>query len=911
MSLHLTQQFRRAIDNDPTKCILWVGAGLSASTVRHGGKGLPDWAALMQHMIDELRDSANCDEQTLQSLGAALEQKKYLEVAQIYKQRTRPDQFAGFIKTEFDPSDICESVIHRTILDVRFRGIITTNFDRVFEQQSDLLVPLVFPQCLGDIDGFRRHGFFAKIHGCVRMTASPADNLVLTGESYQRLRANPKYQIILRSCIVMHPILTVGFSLVDPDFLGLMDDLRESLGDNTPTIYSLMRDPGAAVREDWLKRGVQIIPYANHAEILGFFQELAQLSSSKHPAPTVAPASQLAEIDFDALAERWRRERTLADASAALDEQIELLAATEEKEAFLFRLLAMVSIDESIRLSPALVALGTVPADRALVQIFRRAEESSSYHHLQPNPEIVAVRKWVAGHWRQFTESGETNTLEWLIDEKWCDGIGPNKAFNELVRQVCTEEDWERVPALYSVSYRYELASQSVTDRFSAGREEIERIVLNAKFVSALKKGETRTLRHRVQESIQVAEFKKRLQCKAYKSPREVITEAETRGRQFLEVAIEHLLEEFRGRSYLTIHGGSSLYDPDQAKGIVDALAGIKSTGGQQAVFWTFSQRPEKRRGWLGTRDELRIMEEELLRPLWWRFSSETRIDYWEHRHNRTFREPSSFESGPEFLLTDLMGLTYDSDREFRRAFRASSQHFNYIGKQYGPELQRYEPRHLQELWRAAELKFELCDETPPELARRIAVTRNDWDNSTEASIRWGEARERADRAFKDGQLGQWLSTDKKNYAIDNLLGAYFPTDCRVVLYRKMIERAAKDLSVDEDALSTVVFVHETVHAFSHVGRDLNAAYWKTFALPMADSLDGSPSATHEAIAQYFTFKLLERLQDDRLMNAYLSLESVCSDVYRAWRATEHYTPEQMREALMKSRRAGDQWPPK
>jgi hypothetical protein len=408
-----------------------------------------------------------------------------------------------------------------------------------------------------------------------------------------------------------------------------------------------------------------------------------------------------------------------------------------------------------------------------------------------------------------------------------------------------------------------------------------------------------------------VAEFKKRLQCRSYKCPREVITEAETRGPKFLEVAIEHLLEEFTLRSYLVLNGSSGLYDPVQAKGIVDALAGIRSADGQQAVFRTFSRLPDRRRGWLHTRDELRIMEEELLRPLWWRFSTETRIDYWKRRHKRTMIEPSSFESGPELLLTELMGLTYDSDREFRRAFRASSQQYNYVGRQYAPEPQRYEPRHLQELWRAAELKFEFRDETPPELARRIAVTRNDWDNSTEASIRWGEARERADRAFKDGQLDQWLSTDKKNYAIDNLLGAYFPTDCRVVLYRKMIERTAKNLAVDEDALSTVVFIHETVHAFTHVGRDLDAAYWKTFALPMADSVDGAPSATHEAIAQYFTFKLLERLQDDRLINAYLSLESVCLDVYRAWRATEHYTLEQMREAVMKCRKAGDQWPPK
>ena len=223
--------------------------------------------------------------------------------------------------------------------------------------------------------------------------------------------------------------------------------------------------------------------------------------------------------------------------------------------------------------------------------------------------------------------------------------------------------------------------------------------------------------------------------------------------------------------------------------------------------------------------------------------------------------------------------------------------------------MQRYEPRHLQELWRDAELRFEFSDAIPPELARRVALTRNDWDSLTEASVRWSEAMERAGKRFNDGELGQWLSTDRQNYVIDNLLGAYFPSDRRVILYQKMIARAAKDLGVEEDALSTVVFIHEAVHAFSHVGRDFDGNHWRNFALPIAQSLDGSPSPTHEVIAQYFSFKLLVRLQDERLMTTFLALERVCSDVYREWRTTEHYTLEQMRAALIKLRTSGDQWP--
>ncbi|MFZ3207386.1 MAG: hypothetical protein WA140_00940 [Geobacteraceae bacterium] len=72
MALHPTRQFLRAIGEDPAKCILWVGSGLSASGVRDGGKGLPDWNALMQRMIDDLRDSESCEPTVLNILEVAL-----------------------------------------------------------------------------------------------------------------------------------------------------------------------------------------------------------------------------------------------------------------------------------------------------------------------------------------------------------------------------------------------------------------------------------------------------------------------------------------------------------------------------------------------------------------------------------------------------------------------------------------------------------------------------------------------------------------------------------------------------------------------------------------------------------------------------------------------------------------------
>jgi len=293
-----------------------------------------------------------------------------------------------------------------------------------------------------------------------------------------------------------------------------------------------------------------------------------------------------------------------------------------------------------------------------------------------------------------------------------------------------------------------------------------------------------------------------------------------------------------------------------------------------------------------------------LLKPLWWRFSSETRMEYLKSRE-RPNPEGPSFETGQELLLTDLMGLTYDINQEFRRAFNASLATFRT-----SDEEERYEPRPLQELWRERDLSYSISDDVSPELVRRVAVTRKDWDNSQPANVRWHEARQRAGNALNDGDLTRWVAQERSDFGIDNLLGAYFPSKIQVVLYRRMLAHAAKELRLDEDALSTVVFIHETVHAFSHIGRNQDGIYWKAFALPLADAPDATPSTSHEAIAQFYTFKLLEQLKDERLMNTFLTLEKSCSDVYRAWRATERYSLEQMREALMRYRRTAEQWPP-
>ena len=275
---YLTNQFIRSIKNSPRNCILFVGAGLSVKGVRENGEGFPTWRQLIETMIEDLKDSRKCDASTLKEIDTYYTNGDYLKIAEIYRTKTRSDQYSAFLKEQLDPKDLSRSVIHEQILSIDFRGIITTNFDCVFEHNSNTLSPLVYPQAFKNVETFREHGFFAKIHGCVRQTYNMHDDLILSEYSYLMLRNNPQYQTILKSLFLMYPILTVGFSLTDPDFLSLIEDLKE-IFPAPPTIYALVKTDNEQVKEEWLAKGVDIIAYNEHEHLHAIFEELKNLGN--------------------------------------------------------------------------------------------------------------------------------------------------------------------------------------------------------------------------------------------------------------------------------------------------------------------------------------------------------------------------------------------------------------------------------------------------------------------------------------------------------------------------------------------------------------------------------------------------------------------------------------------------------
>jgi hypothetical protein len=635
MPLHLTRQLNRAIQGDPSKCVLFVGAGLSVTGVRQGGKGLPAWDTLMQHMIDDLRDSENCDTAALARLEELLKEGQHLEIARVFRQRTRPDQFAAFLKAELDPPDIATSKIHEVILKTNFRGIITTNFDLVFEHQSNRLQPLVYPQCLDDIDSFRRHGFYAKIHGCICNTPNLAENLILTDEGFAALRSNHKYHTILRSLFVMHPVLTVGFSLRDPD-------LREIFGETTPTIYALMLDPGPEARGQWQEKGIEIIPYKKHSELVSFFEDMLHLLEQKHPLPVVTPVSKETEINYEALLEKWRRASKIEEMYEIIQEQIDRLPNDEQKEGFLFHFLDLAGRRDEIRLAPHLVALGTAGCERVLLSVFRNAGEGERWQALniwqtlKPHPQYLSLYKWVLEHWPEFEQDNSEACFAWLLDKGWIEHrIDLWGTFLSLLNRVISGSRRVGIEQLYDVCQHIEGAP-----------ERIEKIVFASDFVREddpkqrwFKDWDLQTL-----ESVRYEKFKRAISSGTIRDYKDQLSEAlkledslpEKVYRSYTEFVLNRLFDEYVQRTHLTLHSSSGLYDPEKAREIREALADVKGKKHQLAVLWAINRWPERMRGLGSLGEDTKNLREGLFIPLWWRYYSETRVEYIEsHKHGR------------------------------------------------------------------------------------------------------------------------------------------------------------------------------------------------------------------------------------------------------------------------------------
>jgi hypothetical protein len=265
------------------RCVLFVGAGLSAQAAGKDGKGLPTWKLLLEKMVDW------CVDHRIQSRGKPadflqiIEKGRVLVVAQEIQQ-----SLGGFLNQcladILQTGTVKPAEAHRLLCRIPWVAALTSNYDGLIEGgyavESEGIVPPVFSAegVNQAVDSLRNSRFFVfKIHGDVNIPGS----IVLGNRDYSRLLyLSPGYRSFLETIFSTYTVLFLGFGGSDPDLEGITDRLSTIFERGIGQHFILMAEGefSAIERLRLLEdKRLDCIPYqpdGTHSQVLEFLKGL-------------------------------------------------------------------------------------------------------------------------------------------------------------------------------------------------------------------------------------------------------------------------------------------------------------------------------------------------------------------------------------------------------------------------------------------------------------------------------------------------------------------------------------------------------------------------------------------------------------------------------------------------------------
>ncbi|OUS93091.1 SIR2 family protein [Rhodococcus sp. NCIMB 12038] len=198
------------------RCVVVLGAGASASSASASGVTPPDWTTFIEAGVGRMSSAGDRDAaMELLRKGAAL------DAAQIVADSLGKADFALFIRDQFEKPCFLPSELHRLILEIDPKVMITTNYDTILESLArGGAAAAGYNVCryydrhlINDLRSNRR--VIIKAHGCV----SDPQNIVLTRKQYfEARRDSPHFYAALDAIFLNSTLLFIGTGFMgDPD----------------------------------------------------------------------------------------------------------------------------------------------------------------------------------------------------------------------------------------------------------------------------------------------------------------------------------------------------------------------------------------------------------------------------------------------------------------------------------------------------------------------------------------------------------------------------------------------------------------------------------------------------------------------------------------------------------------------
>jgi hypothetical protein len=222
-----------------------------------------------------------------------INKEKYLDAAEVMFGSISPADFTGFIRSEFVNPRFNPSNIHKAVLKIDPKIIITTNYDDIYDKYCRE----------GEaIDGYNVCRYYEshlvsdlrspvrqiiKAHGCV----SDPSKIVLTRSQYFKEKLNfSNFYRVLDSLFLTNTLFFIGYSLSDPDIQLVLENVNISAESAHPHYALLPNNTHSAIKKSASKAfNIEFIEYesGNYKQVDEMINDLTGLvleSRERNPA---------------------------------------------------------------------------------------------------------------------------------------------------------------------------------------------------------------------------------------------------------------------------------------------------------------------------------------------------------------------------------------------------------------------------------------------------------------------------------------------------------------------------------------------------------------------------------------------------------------------------------------------------
>lgn len=249
------------------RAFVFLGAGVSSSAIHVDGDSPQTWGEFLSAASELITDIAFKKEVT-----ELIARKNYLLALQAIKDHANPAEYDNLINKSFNNPNFKASPLHESILDLDLAIVVTTNFDKIYEnycQHTSTDGYRVLTYKSEDIGDLLRSDIrlIIKAHGCI----NDARSMVFTKAQYHKAKKDyPQFYEILKAIFLTHTCIFIGCSMDDPDILLALEEVKITSSSTFPH-YVLTRegDNTELAKNDWNKTyNIRALEYGpNHSDL--------------------------------------------------------------------------------------------------------------------------------------------------------------------------------------------------------------------------------------------------------------------------------------------------------------------------------------------------------------------------------------------------------------------------------------------------------------------------------------------------------------------------------------------------------------------------------------------------------------------------------------------------------------------